>query len=66
MGKAEPLTIIDDPSAWLASDFPDPAKLAYVLTPEDISELDAAVATAVASGKEVQVKHFNVYVGVAL
>ena len=54
-GKVEPLTIIDDPSAWLASDYPDPANLAYVLTPEDIIELDAAVASAIASGKEVQV-----------
>lgn len=54
-GHVQPLTIIDDPSAWLASDYPDPAKLAYVLTVEDITELDAAVAAAIASGREVQV-----------
>ena len=54
-GDVQPLTIIDDPSAWLASDYPDPAKLAYVLTAEDVTELDAAVAAAMASGKEVQV-----------
>ena len=51
----QPLTIIDDPSAWLASDYPDPAKLAYVLTAEDITELDAGIAAVIASGKEIQV-----------
>ena len=59
MGKVEPLTIIDDPSAWLARDYPDPAAYAYQLSPADIAELDAAVATAsaaVAAGKEVQVR----------
>lgn len=60
MGQVQPLTIIDDPSAWrLARDYPDPAKLAYVLNSADIAELDAAVATAVASGKEVQVNYFK-------
>ena len=59
MGKVEPLTIIDDPSAWLARDFPDPAAYAYHLSPADLAELDAAVASAsaaVAGGKEVQVR----------
>ena len=59
MGKVEPLTIIDDPSAWLARDYPDPAAHAYHLSPADIAELDAAVASssaAVAAGKEVQVR----------
>ncbi len=59
MGKVEPLTIIDDPSAWLARDYPDPAAYAYHLTPADLAELDAAVASAsaaVAAGKEVQVR----------
>ncbi len=59
MGKVEPLTIIDDPSAWLARDYPDPAAYAYHLTPPDLTELDAAVASAsaaVAAGKEVQVR----------
>ena len=54
-GEVHPLTIIDDPSAWIASDYPDPAELAYLLTDEDINELDAAVAAAIASRKEVQV-----------
>ena len=56
-GKVQPLTIIDDPSAWRAGDYPDPAKLAYVLTPDDVAELDEAVAAAINSGKEVQVRH---------
>ena len=58
MGNIEPLTIIDDPSAWLARSYPDPAAEAYHLTTDDIAELDAAVATAsaaVAAGQEVQV-----------
>ena len=54
-GSIKPLTVVDDSSAWLASDYPNPAAHAYVLTPDDIVELDAAVATAAASGKEVQV-----------
>ena len=60
MGKVEPLTIIDDPSAWLSRDYPEPAAEAYHLTADDIAELDAAVATAsaaVAAGKEVQVRN---------
>ena len=59
MGKVEPLTTIDDPSAWLAHDYPDPAAHAYHLSAADVAELDAAVATAtaaVAEGKEVQVR----------
>ena len=59
MGKVEPLTIIDDPSAWLARDYPDPAAHAYHLTPANLAELDAAVASAsaaVAAGMEVQVR----------
>ena len=58
MGKVEPLTIIEDPAAWLARDYPDPAAYAYHLSPADLAELDAAVASAsaaVAGGKEVQV-----------
>ncbi len=61
MGKVEPITVIDDPSAWLSRDYPEPAAEAYHLTADDIAELDAAVAfasAAVAAGKEVQVREF--------
>lgn len=55
-GSVEPLTIIDDPAAWTAKDFPDLERLVYTFTPEDIAELDAAVRAATLTGKEIQVR----------
>lgn len=54
-GRVVPFTIIDDPAAWTAADYPDLEQHIQHLSPDDVAELDAAVATAVASGKEVQV-----------
>lgn len=53
--KVEPFTIIDDPAAWTASDYPDLEQHVQHLTYDDIVELDVAVATSISSGKEVQV-----------
>lgn len=44
-GSVKPYTIIDDPAAWMAADYQhDESKWVYVLTKQDIKELDAAVA----------------------
>ena len=43
-GKVEPLTIIDDPSAWKSSDFKgNEQAYQYSFTESDIAELKAAV-----------------------
>jgi hypothetical protein len=44
-GKVEPYTVINDEAAWYAEDMCSQTQLwTYDLTPEDIQELDAAVA----------------------
>lgn len=47
---------IDHPSAWTADDMKRrQAEWVYVLTTEDVAELDAALAHAEATGKAVEV-----------
>ena len=51
-----PGTIIEGPDAWYAADYKDqPEKFVYVLKPQDIAELDAAVAKFLATGKDLKV-----------
>ncbi len=43
-GAVEPFTVVDDPSAWRASDYAGrEAEWLFALTPDDVAELDATV-----------------------
>ncbi len=54
-GHIEPFTVVDDPSAWLAADYKDKeSSYIYTLTPEDISELDAAIALVEKNGLRIE------------
>ncbi|KAG2496452.1 hypothetical protein HYH03_005676 [Edaphochlamys debaryana] len=56
-GSVVPFTIIEGPEDWRAADFPELEDAILHLTPEYVSELDAAVATAeslISEGKKLQ------------
>ena len=50
-----PFTPVTGPSAWFAEQFKHSTEHIYDLSTEDISELDAAVAAVIESGKDIQV-----------
>ena len=56
-GRVEPFTIVDDPSAWLVADYQgrEDAYI-YAFTPEDIQELDAAIARVEQGGLRIEVR----------
>ena len=55
-GAVRPLTILEGPDAWTAADYPgDVAQYAYVLTDDDVAELEAAVAAVAAAGLDIKV-----------
>jgi hypothetical protein len=56
-GRVEPFTIVDDPSAWLVKDYQgrEDAYI-YTFTPEDIQELDAAIARVEQGGLRIEVQ----------
>ena len=49
-------TVIEGPDAWYGKDHVGTERHIYRLTPEDIAELDAAVAAVQAAGMEVKVR----------
>ena len=56
-GSIEPFTVVDDPSAWLAADYQGKEdSFIYTLTPEDIRELDAAIALVEKNGLRIEVR----------
>jgi hypothetical protein len=46
---------VDDPTAWYAADYQHLENYIYRLTPLDVEELDAAIATASSTGKDLKV-----------
>ena len=56
-GSAAPGTVITGPDAWYAKDYVGTEKHIYRLTETDLAELDAAVASVVASNVEIKVRH---------
>lgn len=59
MGSVVPFTVVEGPEAWVAADYRDPAAYTYVLTPEDIAELDAAVAGVQNEGYDIKVGTYS-------
>ena len=56
-GQVEPFTIVDDPSAWLVKDFQGrEGAYIYTFTPEDIQELDTAIAQVEQGGLRIEVR----------
>ena len=56
-GSIEPFTIVDDPSAWLADDYRGKEEsFIYHFTPEDLAEVEAAVAQVEAKGLRIEVR----------
>jgi hypothetical protein len=47
---------VDGPSAWYASDYKNNEDWVYTLTPEDVEEIEAAVARVIQSGADVKVR----------
>ena len=55
-GHIEPFTVVDDPSAWLAADYKgNEDTYIYTLTPEDIKEVDEAIALVEKGGLRIEV-----------
>ena len=50
-----PFSVVTGPEAWVAADYPSPSTYTYVFTPEDIAELDSAVAAVVQTGLDIKV-----------
>ena len=51
MGQVKPFTVIEDPSAWKAADLRlRPQEWTYHVTPQDVADLDAALAGVYAKG----------------
>ena len=49
-------TVIEGPDAWYAKDYVGTERHIYRLTPDDIAELDAAVAAVQVAGIEIKVR----------
>ena len=49
-----PFTPVVGPSAWYADQYRNNSECVYNLSPEDLAELDAAVAAVSQSGKQIQ------------
>ena len=55
-GSAVLGTVIEGPDAWYAKDYVGTERHIYRLTPDDIAELDAAVAAVQVAGIEIKVR----------
>ncbi|KAK9919027.1 hypothetical protein WJX75_008803 [Coccomyxa subellipsoidea] len=54
-GHIEPFTVVDDPSAWLSTDYKGKQDTyIYTLTPEDILEINAAIALVEKGGLRIE------------
>ena len=53
--SVHPFTPVAGPSAWYADQYKNNTEYVYNLSTEDVTELDAAVAAVVKSGKNIQV-----------
>lgn len=51
-----PFTYVQGPEAWYADEYRDSRKYIYALTPNDIQELDAAVAGVLKAGIDIKVR----------
>ena len=60
-GNVTPFTPVEGPSAWYAADFKDNDTWIYRLTDSDIQEIEAAVAAARATKKEIKVSSVRIW-----
>lgn len=51
-----PFSVVSGPEAWVAANYPSPSAYSYTFTPEDIAELDSAVASVVQRGLDIKVR----------
>ena len=57
-GHVEPFTVVEGPDAWTAADYRGTERHVYRLTPGDIAEVNAALATVKRRGLPIQVQHY--------
>ncbi len=50
-----PFTVVEGPEAWTAADYANQDSYIYRFSPTDLTELEAAVASALQQGRDLKV-----------